>query len=390
MTRTEALRLQLDQIQRRSLLVGGLSLLLCLGGALFNPGQLFRSYLVAYLFWIGIPLGSIAILMLHHLVGGAWGFVIRRLLESAMGTLPVMVVLFLPLLFGMRDLYPWARPEEVANSEILRHKALYLNVPFFVIRAGVYFAVWIGLAFLLNKWSLDQERTTDNTPTRRLQILSGPGLVVYGLTMTFASVDWVMSIEPEWFSTIFGISLIVGQALAGLAFAIPVAVLLADREPLADVVIPAHLNDLGNLLLAFVMLWAYMAFSQFLIIWSGNLPEEIPWYVHRMRGGWSGIAVLVLLFYFAVPFLLLLSRGTKRRARILSAVAGAILLMRLVDLFWTVAPTFHPEGLRLHWLDLMAPIGVGGIWTGVFAWQLKGRSLLPLHDPYLKEAFHRE
>ena len=390
MTRTEALRLQLDQIQRRSLLVGGLSLLLCLGGALFNPGQLFRSYLVAYLFWIGIPLGSIAILMLHHLVGGAWGFVIRRLLESAMGTLPVMVVLFLPLLFGMRDLYPWARPEEVANSEILRHKALYLNVPFFVIRAGVYFAVWMGLAFLLNKWSLDQERTTGSGPTRRLQILSGPGLVVYGLTMTFASVDWVMSIEPEWFSTIFGISLIVGQALAGLAFAIPVAVLLADREPLADVVIPAHLNDLGNLLLAFVMLWAYMAFSQFLIIWSGNLPEEIPWYVHRMRGGWSGIAVLVLLFYFAVPFLLLLSRGTKRRARILSAVAGAILLMRLVDLFWTVAPTFHPEGLRLHWLDLMAPIGVGGIWTGVFAWQLKGRSLLPLHDPYLKEAFHRE
>lgn len=390
MTRTEALHLQLDQIQRRSLLVGGLGLLLCLGGALFNPGQLFRSYLVAYLFWIGIPLGSIAILMLHHLVGGAWGFVIRRLLESAMCTLPVMVVLFLPLLFGMRDLYPWARPEEVANSEILRHKALYLNIPFFVIRAGVYFAVWMGLAFLLNKWSLDQERTTDNAPTRRLQILSGPGLVVYGLTITFASVDWVMSIEPEWFSTIFGISLMVGQALAGLAFAIPVAVLLADREPLAGVVTPAHLNDLGNLLLAFVMLWAYMAFSQFLIIWSGNLPEEIPWYVHRMRGGWSGIAVLVLLFYFAVPFLLLLSRGTKRRARVLSAVAGAILLMRLVDLFWTVAPTFHPEGLRLHWLDLMAPIGVGGIWTGVFAWQLKGRSLLPLHDPYLKEAFHRE
>lgn len=390
MTHTETLRPQLDRIQQRSLIVGGLGLALCMGAAFLSPAQFFRSYLVAYLFWIGIALGSIAIVMLHHLTGGAWGFVIRRLLESGTRTLPVMAGLFVPLLFGLPDLYIWARPEEVAGNEILQHKSLYLNIPFFVIRTIIYFAAWIGVGYLLSKWSLEQDRTAEPSPTHRLQSLSGPGLLVYGLTMTFASIDWVMSLEPEWFSTIFGISFMVGQVLASLAFMIVVAILLADREPLSDVVSPAHFHDLGNLLLAFVMLWAYMAFVQFLIIWSGNLPEEISWYLHRMKGGWEWVGVFLILFHFAVPFLLLLSRGTKRRIRMLSTVAAMIFCMRLVDLFWLVTPAFHPKGLRLHWMDLVAPIGVGGIWIGVFVWQLKRRPLLPLHDPYLQEAVHHE
>ncbi len=390
MTRTEPLQARLDVVQRRSLLIGGVGLMLCVGGAVLDPAQFFRSYLVAYLFWIGIALGSLAIVMLHHLVGGAWGFVIRRLLESAASTLPVMALLFVPFLFGLHDLYVWARPEEVAGSELLQHKSPYLNVPFFLTRTAIYFAVWIGLAFLLSRWSLEQDRTADLSLSRRLQMLSGPGLVLYGLTMTFGAIDWVMSLEPEWFSTIYGITFMVGQVLSSFAFIILIAVVLADRPPLADVASPAHFHDLGNLLLAFVMLWAYMAFSQFLIIWTGNLPEEIPWYLHRIGGGWKWIGPSLFLFYFAVPFLLLLSRGTKRRRRMLFVVAAAIVMMRLVDLFWLVAPPFHPSGLRVHWMDLLAPIGVGGIWMGVFVRQLKGRPLLPLHDPYLGEALHHE
>jgi hypothetical protein len=390
MTRTEIVHGELDRIQRRSLLVGGAGLALCALGAVLDPAQFFRSYLTAYLFWIGIALGSLAILMLHHLVGGAWGFVIRRALESAAGTLPVMALLFAPLLFGLADLYVWARPDEVAGSELLQHKSPYLNVPFFMIRAAIYFAAWIGLAFLFNQWSLEQDRTADPSLSHRLQMLSGPGLLVYGLTMTFGSIDWVMSLEPEWFSTIYGITFMVGQGLAGLAFAILVAVLLADRPPLAGVVSSSQFHDLGNLLLAFVMLWAYMAFSQFLIIWTGNLPEEIPWYLHRAEGGWIWVGLFVLIFHFAVPFLLLLSRRTKRRLHMLFAVAMMIVVMRLVDLFWLVAPSFHPSGLRVHWMDLLAPIGVGGIWMGVFARHLKGRPLLPLHDPEVQAAFHHE
>jgi hypothetical protein len=379
------LRLQFDHIQQRALVVGVVGLALCLLGSLLNSEQFFRSYLLAYLFWISIALGCFALVMLHHLVGGAWGFIIQRLLESGTRTLPLMAVLFVPFLFGLHDLYIWARPEEIAHDEILQHKSLYLNIPFFLLRTALYFAAWLGVAYWLNKWSREQDRTAEPSLTRRLQLVSGPGLVLYVLTVTFASIDWVMSLEPHWFSTIYGILFVVGQALTTLAFAITVVALLADHEPLSQVLTPAHFHDLGNLLLAFVMLWAYMAFSQYLIIWSGNLAEEIPWYLHRRAGGWQWLGLFLILFHFVVPFLLLLSRGTKRRLRMLSTVAAAIILMRLVDLFWLVAPAFHQAGLRIHWMDVVAPIGVGGLWLAVFVWQLKGRPLLPLHDPRLPE-----
>lgn len=379
---------QLDRVQHRSLLVGGLALVLCLAGAFLSREQFFRSYLLGYLFFVGIALGSLALAMLHHLTGGAWGFVIRRVLESGTRTLPLMAALFVPLLFGLPHLYLWARPEDVAHSEVLQHKALYLNARFFMVRAMVYFGAWLGLAYLLNKWSLMQDRTPDPSPTRRLQTLGGPGLGLYGLTATFASIDWVMSLEPEWFSTIFGVVFIIGQVLASMAFAIAVAVRLSHRQPLVDIASPANFQDLGNLLLAFVMLWAYVSFAQYLIIWSGNLPEEVPWYLHRTQGGWEWVALALALFHFAVPFLLLLSRGIKRRLWMLSTVAVAIIVMRLVDLFWVVVPAFHPLGPRLHWMDLAAPMAIGGIWFATFLRQLKGRPLLPLHDPGLRDALH--
>ena len=384
-----SLRNLLDRIQQRSLMVGAGGLMLCIVGAFFNSEQFFRSYLLAYLFWIGIALGSFALLMLHHLVGGAWGFVIRRLLESATRTFPLMAMLFLPFILGMHDLYIWARLEEVAADEILQHKSLYLNVPFFLLRTVLYFSIWIGVSYFLNRWSREQDRRSDPSPGRRLGMLSGPGLVLYGGTVTFASIDWAMSLEPHWFSAVYGIMFLVGQILATLAFAITVLALLANHEPFSRVLAPNHFHDLGNLMLAFVMLWAYIAFSQYLIIWSGNLPEEIPWYIHRASGGWEWIGLFLFFFHFFLPFLLLLSRRTKRSVRSLGTVAVAMMVVRLVDLFWLVVPAFHQTALRIHWMDLMAPIGVGGIWIAVFVWQLKGRPLLPLHDPYAEEAFNR-
>jgi hypothetical protein len=386
----ESLQPPLNRIQRRSLLIGVLALALCVAGAFANSEQFFRSYLLGYLFWVGIALGSFAIVALHHLVGGGWGFVIQRLLESGVGTLPLMTLLFVPIFFGMNDLYIWARPEVIASDAILQHKTAYLNLSFFWIRTFGYFVVWMIFGFLLIKWSRQQDRTADPALTGRMQKISGPGLVVYVLTATFASMDWVMSLDPHWYSTIYGIVFIVGQGLLTLAFMIIVVSLLADREPLAGVISPKHFHDLGNLMLAFVMLWAYVAFSQFLIIWTGNLPEEIPWYVHRQHGGWQWLAFAIVVFHFALPFVFLLSRATKQRAQVLAKVAIAMVIMRLVDLFWIVVPNFHPDKLSIHWMDALAVIGIGGIWIAAFIWQLKGKALLPLHDPRLKEAFHHE
>jgi hypothetical protein len=376
---------RLDSLRKRCLAIGAAALALCFAGALFDPQQFFRSYLVVYIFWIGIPLGCLAILMLHHLVGGRWGFVIQRPLESAVRTFFPMAALFLPLVFGLRELYPWSSPAAVASDPILQQKSAYLNPAFFVARTAVYFAVWIVLGHFLNKWSVEQDRTGDASLTRRLQSLSAPGLVLYGLTVTFSAIDWTMSLEPHWYSTIYGMIFMVSHALAALSLIIVVAGFLAEEKPLSEVAVPDRFHDLGNLLLAFVMFWAYLNFSQFLLVWSENLREEIPWYLNRTRGGWQAVAVLLILFQFALPFLLLLSRLAKRRAGFLSAIALVILFMHWVDLIWFVAPAFHPQSFYLHWMDFAALAGVGGVWIAAFLFYLKENSLLPLRDPRFAE-----
>jgi hypothetical protein len=342
--------------------------------------QLFRSYLIAYLFWLGIALGCLPLLMLHHLVGGTWGFVIRRILEAGTRTLPLMLLLFVPLLFGIHSLYEWSRPDVVANDALLQAKHAYLNVPFFIVRAAVYFIAWLIFAFLLNRWSAEQDKTADPLLVRRFQLISAPGIVVYSLAITFASIDWAMSLEPRWFSTIYGMLFIVGQTLAALAFVIPVAAFLADSRRVSDFMTAGVFQDLGNLLLAFVMLWAYIAFSQYLIIWSGNLPEEIPWYVRRGTNGWQWVAAFLALFHFAIPFLLLLGRANKRSKTFLATIALAVLLMRWLDIYWLVAPSFLPS-LRIHFFDVVLFALIGGIWLYVFLGELTKRALLPLHDP---------
>jgi hypothetical protein len=369
--------------QRALLGAGALGLVAALAGALVEPVQFFHSYLVAYLFFIGIALGSLGLVSLNHVTGGRWGVVIRRICEAAMRTLPLLLVLFVPLLFGLGHLYEWAIPEHVAHDALLQRKAPYLNVPFFIVRLGIYFAVWLVVTRYLVRWSRQQDETGDPALVQRLQFLGRGALLLYSLTMTFAAVDWAMSLEPHWFSTIYGILMIGGQVLSAFAFVIPVLLLVADREPFEHLVTAEQFHDLGKLMLAFVMLYAYFAFSQYLIIWSANLPEETPWYLARTTGGWQYVAVLVLFLQFVLPFVILLSRNLKRNARRLAAVALVVLAARLLDLFWLVTPAFSPARFAIHWMDVAAVFGIGGVWLSYFVWQLRDQPLLPLRDPAL-------
>ncbi len=372
---------RLETIQKRSLVAGGLAFALCLILGYFNRRQFFPSYLTAYVFWLGMPLGCFGIVMIHHLVGGTWGFVIQRPLESAIRTFPVMALLFVPLLFGLPELYSWARAEPVARDLVLQQKSAYLNVPFFILRAALYFAIWILIGRLLTKWSQEQERGADGALIQRLKNLSGPGLALYGLTVTFSMIDWVMSLEPRWYSTIYGMIFMVSHGLVALGAVIALAVFLSSEHPLCQVTPAWVFQDLGNVLLALVMLWAYTSFSQFLLVWVENLNKEIPWYLHRTAGGWGGIAICMIVLQFTVPFLLLLSRAVKYRGRTLCGVALLLVLMHLVETFWFIAPAFHPAGVVVHWMDVLAVIGIGGLWISVFLRELTRLPLLPLHDP---------
>ena len=373
-------------LQRLATIVGVVGLALCVAGFLASREHFFKSYLLAYVFWVGIALGCLALSMVHHLSGGAWGVVTRRVFEAASRTLPFMAILFLPLAFGVGELYLWANPDEVAKDAILQHKAPYLNVPFFFIRAALYFAIWSGMAYLLSKWSLEQERDGERGQSLRMQRLSGGGLVLYAITILFMSVDWIMSLDPHWFSTMYGVLFMGGQGLSALAFTIAVVVLLSRTEPMSRVIAPAHLHDLGKLLLAFVMLWAYFSFSQFLIIWSANLPEEIPWYLRRMGGGWQWVGLALIVGHFALPFMLLLSSDLKKHGRTLIVIALLVIGMRIVDLFWQIGPLHGEDHFGVHWLDAVAPVALGGVWLALFLWQLGTRPLLPLGEPYLHEA----
>jgi hypothetical protein len=380
---------ELAPLERRFFRIGAVAASLSVVGAVLSPTQFFQSYLMAYMWCLGATLGCLAMGMVHQLSGGAWGVVIRRQIGAASRVMPVMTALFIPILLGMRRLYIWTNAAIVAGDEALRHKQLYLNVPLFLVRAALYFAVWNALAFFLNRWSLEQDRTGDPRIARRMQRLSAGGLVAYGLTITFASFDWLMSIEPHWYSTIYGVLIMGGQGLTAMAVLIVALVWLSRRPPLNGIVVADHFHDLGNLMLAFVMLWAYFAFSQYLIIWAGNLPAEIAWYLHRTRTEWRLVGVALMLFHFAVPFVLLLSRTVKRGAEMIRRLAIGILVVRLVDLFWLIAPDFHPDAIAVSPLDIVLPIALGSIWVGCFIHQLRGRAILPIHDPQFDEALGR-
>ncbi len=385
MSPSDPVAVQIGQWQRTSLLVGIAGTLLAITGFLFDREQFLRSYLFGYLFWLGMGLGCLGILLMHHTVGGKWGMLIRRMCEAGARTVPYMIVLLIPVLLNLHTLYPWARPD-ATNDPVIHAKAAYLNVPGVIGRSVFYFFIWGLYAYLLSKWSGEQDRTGKESLIGKMRSLSAPGLVVFTFVTTFAFIDWIMSLEPHWFSTIYGAMFLIGQMLESFAFVIALVIVLSRRPPLNQYVTKQHLHDLGNMMFAFMVLWAYLSFSQFIIIWAGNLPDEIPWYLRRLKGGWGWVALSLVIFHFAIPFVLLLMRGVKRQADRLFKVCLLMLVIRLVDVYWIIEPAFYNEQLKIHWMDFVTPLAVGGLWLAAFFWQLKSRPLLPLRDPRLEGA----
>ncbi len=379
--------LNVRKAQSFSLIVGVIAIALCAIGGFVNPRQFFHSYLIAFVYCVGLSLGSMALVMVYHLTSGYWGLILRRTFESAYRTLPLVALFAVPVMFGVPRLYGWANAA-ASSDKLVQHKLAYLNPRFFILRTIIYFAVWLTLAHFLHRWSAAQDRSGDPIVLRRLRALSGPGAIIYGFTITFAAIDWVMSLEPEFFSTTFGFLFITGQAVNAMAFGIVVAALLSGTDPVSRLLNKDRLRDIGNMLLASIMLWAYIAFTGFLIIWAGNLPDETSWYRHRFYAGWGILAGFLIALHFAVPFLMLLMRGVKQRIRVLMWVGALLLLMRLVDIFWMVEPSEHSK-LLVHWMDILAPIGLVGIWLTVFLSQLGKMPLVPAHDPLMeKELAH--
>jgi len=376
-----ALPTQIRRAGRKAMVTALAAALLCALGAIWNRPQFFQSWLVAWIFFTGISCGALVIVMMQSLTGGAWGVATQRLTEAAMLTLPLMALLFVPVLLGIHDIFPWSRADVLAAHPKWEHKHAYLNLPFFVVRGFCYFSVLSALAFFIRHWSVQQDKVPGGpSPGRRVRMLSAGGLVVYVLCMNFASTDWVMSLEPDWYSTIFVVIFMAGQFLTALALMTALLALFAGREPFGGLITTKHFHDLGNLLLTFVIFWIYVSFSQFLIIWSGNLPKEISWYLHRSAGGWKGVALFLMAFQFILPVGLLLFRGMKRQRERLGAIAVMIVVVNIVNVYWLIAPAFHPEGLRIHWLDFATLITVGGFWAVVFLWFLNRQPLLPLRQ----------
>jgi hypothetical protein len=373
--------------QNGALIAGVLGVVGCIIGGLKSPDHFYQSYIISYMLVLGLTLGSLGLLMLQHLTGGQWGIMIRRPLEAATRTIWLVLVMFLPIFFGMKTLYSaWLDPEKLKAEPLSDFQQTYLTSSGFLTRAIVYFAIWIALMWIFNRWSRQQDVDQgDRALRRRFKMLAGPGIILYVVLMSFAVIDWVMSLSPHWASTIYGFLFVAGQLISSLALMIAITVLLSRSEPYASVFQTRHLHDLGKLLLAFIMLWAYFDFSQLLIIWAGNQPEEITFYSTRLYGGWGPVAVIVLLFHFALPFLLLLSRDLKRNPNLLPKVAIWMILVRMVDLFWMTRPEFTTRIIPTL-LDFVVPLAVGGLWFAFFAFNLKQQPLLPLGDPRLAEA----
>ena len=370
-----------EATQRWSLIIGVVFGIISVILAFMQPDKFFHGYLVAYMDWLGVTLGCMALLMVQHLTGGTWGMVIRRLLEAGMRTLPLMIVLFIPVVVGMPRLYFWTRAENIAgNPHLLQLTHSYLTVNGFILRAAMYFAIWWGLAYLLGRYSAQQDEPSARNLRSTFRSISAPGLILYAFTISFAAIDWIMSLSAPWISTIYGMIFMVGECLSALCFIIIVESILSRREPLASLLKPKEVHDHGKLVLTFIMLWAYFSFSQFLIYWAGNLPDEIPWYMRRLYNGWQGVGLFLVIFHFAAPFILLLSRSFKRSTQTMIWLAAWMMLMRYVDLFWYIEPNFSTT-FAVNIPDIVLPIAIGGFWVALFFRNLRQRPLLPLYDP---------
>ncbi|MEX2536147.1 MAG: hypothetical protein WD273_11185 [Trueperaceae bacterium] len=382
----------LGQLQGISLVVGAIAVAAALLLALLMGSEgFFQSYLLAFLFWLGLSLGCLVMLFVQHLAGGSWGALIRRPLEAAVAVLPVLAILFIPLLFGLGSLYEWTHAEYIETHPLVGAKSSYLNVPFFIVRAVLYFAIWIGGALYFLRMSNRQDRELNNSGSiaYRMKSLSAAWIIIYVMTMTFAGIDWGMSLTPTWFSGIYSVILMIGQAINATAFIIVVLILLARAVPAVNELLTAkRLQDLGNFLMAFIMFWAYVSFSQLIILWSNNTVETSPWYVVRLNTDWAYLSAFLLVFGFFAPFAILFSRWVKRKRAALMTVAIWAIIVRLVDLFWIIVPSFDRSGSQLLLLDVLLVVGLGGLWLAAFTRSLASRPILPLHDPRLTPDSH--
>ena len=351
-----------------------------------NPKQFLFSWLVSFLFFLSLALGGLFFVLMQYATQGGWGIVLRRVGETIFTTLPVMAVLILPLLLGMRDLYAWSAPGAAEHDALLRWKAPFLNVPFFLIRAALYFGSWSFIAILYYRGSRSQDETGDPAVSARLRRLAGPSIIVLALTQTFASIDWIMSLTPHWYSTMFGVYFFAGSLVGFLAL-ISVVVAAMLRAGLLETVVSAeHLQDVGKFLFAFTAFWAYIAFCQFFLIWYANLPEETIWYKARIEGSWLTVSLLLMAGHFVVPFLYLMGRDVKRRGSTLALAGAWLLAMHFIDLYWQVMPTLHPEGLSPSVLDVAAFVAIGGCFVAAAGWLMRRQALVPLRDPRLAES----
>ena len=379
-----------------SLGLGGIALIIWAVGAYFNTEQALRSWLLGFIFWGGIALGSLGVLMLQYLTGGAWGVVIRRILEAATRTLPLVIIMFIPLAIGVwtHSFYEWTHLPP--TDHVMEVRGIFMTPWFWIVRSIGYFFLFSIMVYLLNKWSVQQDKTVTVEESRlvleKASRFSGPTMVIYALTVTFAVIDWMLTLDPHWFSTMWGLLFVAGWALSCFCFVVAILAYLSDKAPMDRVVGKRHFHDLGKLMLALTMVWAYFNFSQFLIIWAGNLPEETVFYLTRMKGAWGYMGIALIAFHFAFPFLVLLQQDFKRRAKWIATLAMFILVMRLVDMFYIIGPSARVSGVLengafyVSWMDFVAPIAVGGIWLWWFFGELIKRPLVPAKDPYFEEA----
>ncbi|PKK83136.1 MAG: hypothetical protein CVT49_10020 [candidate division Zixibacteria bacterium HGW-Zixibacteria-1] len=369
-----------------ALVIGVIGLALSIVGYFVDTAQFYHSYLTAFVYWLLIGLGGLFFSMLHHLVGAKWSVVIRRFTENLAMIVPFMIIFFIPIIFGLHDLYHWSHSDVVADDALLQGKSGYLNVPFFIIRAVVYFLIWFTICRILCGASLQQDRGHSEVLAGRMRIVSAPGTILFALTITFASFDWLMSLDAHWYSTIFGVYIFSGALLAMLSFITFVILRLKSRGILEGSITGEHYHDLGKLIFAFTIFWGYMAFSQYFLIWYGNIPEETIWFLHRWTGTWKTVSLILVFGHFIIPFFILFPQTPKRNPTLLKIITIWILIMHWVDIYWIVMPNLHQHGLHLSWMDLTAMMGIGGIFLWLFWKRMTANPIVPVGDPNLESS----
>jgi hypothetical protein len=375
-----------NRLPLAGLVVAGLGVVVCLVLGPANPRQFYFSWLVSFLFFLSLALGALFFVLIQYAAQGGWGIVLRRIGETVFATIPVMAALFVPVVLGLHDLYEWTHTEAVQQDALLQWKAPYLNVPFFLVRAFLYFGCWSFIAILYYRLSRRQDATGEHAVSARLRRLAGPAIIVLALTQTFASVDWIMSLTPHWYSTIFGVYFFAGSFVGFIALLSVVSVAMRRAGLLDGLVSAEHLQDVGKFLFAFTAFWAYIAFSQFFLMWYANVPEETIWYKARLEGSWQTVSLLLMVGHFAVPFLFLMGRDVKRRGSTLAVGGAWLLVMHYVDLYWQVMPTLHPAGVSVSLLDAATMLAVGGCFVAAASWLMRRQALVPIRDPRLPES----